>query len=140
MVPNWPTLPQAMELFQTLVDDSSVNFTEVHFDIAISVCEKARWVTLSHFPLGHLFLLFGCLLVGTLGNMTPRMDGNNPRNLAISRRGWPVARNLSLSDCYGRTWHHSPFHDLHCGAEGGWISRRGVWLELPLVEGRNATT
>ena len=30
-----------MELFQTLVDDSSVNFTEVHFDIAISVCEKA---------------------------------------------------------------------------------------------------
>jgi len=35
---------KAMQLFQTLVDDSSVKFTEVHFDIAISVCEKAgQW-------------------------------------------------------------------------------------------------
>ena len=30
-----------MEIFQTLVEDTSVNFTEVHFDMAISICEKA---------------------------------------------------------------------------------------------------
>ena len=41
-----------MELFQTLVDDSSVNFTEVHFDIAISVCEKAGFVNFSPLVLG----------------------------------------------------------------------------------------
>jgi hypothetical protein len=30
-----------MDIFQTLVEDTSVNFTEVHFDMAISICEKA---------------------------------------------------------------------------------------------------
>lgn len=142
MAPNWRTMPQAMQLFQTLVDDSSVNFTEVHFDIAISVCEKARLVLVTFFFLGIFFCWFRCLLVGTLGNMTPRkMDETSPRNSwgIDPTRGWPVARNLSLGYSYGRTWHHSPFHDLQCGAEGG-LPGGDDWLELPLVDGgRNAS-
>jgi len=35
---------KGLQLFGQLVDDSSVNLTEVHFDMAINVCEKAgRW-------------------------------------------------------------------------------------------------
>jgi len=31
---------KALQIFQSLVEDTSVNFTEVHFDMAISQCEK----------------------------------------------------------------------------------------------------
>eukprot|EP00913_Durusdinium_trenchii_P030899 g28940.t1 len=35
---------KAMQTFQSLVEDTSVKFSEVHFDIAISMCEKeGRW-------------------------------------------------------------------------------------------------
>eukprot|EP00435_Cladocopium_sp_Y103_P024154 s958_g5.t3 len=35
---------KGLDIFQTLVEDSSVKFTEVHFDMAISICEKAgKW-------------------------------------------------------------------------------------------------
>eukprot|EP00931_Biecheleriopsis_adriatica_P102091 TRINITY_DN77114_c0_g1_i1.p1 TRINITY_DN77114_c0_g1~~TRINITY_DN77114_c0_g1_i1.p1 ORF type:complete len:653 (-),score=142.22 TRINITY_DN77114_c0_g1_i1:37-1995(-) len=35
---------KAMQIFRSLEEDSSVNLTEVHFDMAISLCEKAeKW-------------------------------------------------------------------------------------------------
>lgn len=79
---------KAMQTFQSLVEDTSVKFSEVHFDIAISMCEKeGRWRE----------ILSLATAMGGRGIIPHSMTCNAVLKACVQLGKWEVALKLLVS-------------------------------------------